>query len=59
MLTTSISVNSTSGGSTNDDKSNLGAIIGTVLGTCTVILVVIVLLLIAYARRKRRLDKNK
>ena len=40
--------------------NDLGVIIGTVLGTCTVILAVfVILLLVAYLRRKRKVDRNK
>ena len=57
MLTMSVS---SVGTGESSDTSNLGVIIGAVLGTCTVILIVIViLLLVAYTRRKRKLDKNK
>lgn len=43
----------------SDGTNNLGVTIGTVLGTCAVILIVIGLLLVAYTRRKRKLDRNK
>jgi len=44
----------------SSDASTLGVIIGTVIGSCTIILAVLaVVLLVAYRRRKRKLDKNK
>ena len=56
MITTSIS--STSGGTNkNSDASNMGVIIGTVLGVCAMILAVIVL--VAYSRKRRKINKNK
>lgn len=42
-----------------NENNSLGVTIGTVLGTCMVILVVIILLLVTYRRRKRKIDKNK
>ena len=56
MLTMTIS---SGGTSESSDTSSLGIIVGTVLGTCTVILAVFVVILVAYTRRKRKLDKNK
>ena len=45
---------------TSSGDSNLGVIIGTVLGACAIILtVVVILLLMAYRRSKRKVDKNK
>ena len=44
----------------SSDASTLGVIIGAIIGSCTIILAAFVIfLLVAYAKKKRKLDKNK
>ena len=44
----------------SSDASTLGVIIGAIIGSCTIILATLVIfLLVAYAKKKRKLDKNK